>query len=255
MDADRAATLRTLITTIQRRWGQRALRIFGQPTAEALAVLPTGFAELDRALGIGGLPRGRMSELLGMPTSGKTTIALRTLAQAQAQGDHAGYVDLPATFDPEYAAWCGVNLADLLLVRPRTAADALDLIPLLVASGGLGMLLVDDLASLQVTTEGAVRLDRMLRVLAGSLAASPCALVVLTTLPYRAGGIATIGFRGSALAYAAALRLHVAREAWLDNPTAPPGCHARITVLKHKLAASGAAARVTITFDDDWKVI
>jgi recombination protein RecA len=96
------------------RWGQRALRIFGQPTTESLAVLPTGFAELDTALGIGGLPRGRMSELLSMPTSGKTTFALRTLAQAQALGDRAGYVDLPAIFDPEYAAWCGVDLADLL---------------------------------------------------------------------------------------------------------------------------------------------
>jgi RecA/RadA recombinase len=129
------------------------------------------------------------------------------------------------------------------------------LIPLLVASGGLGMLVVDDLALLQLTTEGAVRLDRMLRVLAGPLAASPCALIILTTLPYPSGGIEIIGFRGSALAYAAALRLHVAREAWLDKVTAPLGCRTRITVLTHKLAASGAAARLTITFDDDWNII
>jgi recombination protein RecA len=244
-----------VIAAVQRRWGAHALHIFGQRPADAIPVISTGFSELDAALGIGGFPRGRLSELLGMATSGKTTIALRTLAQAQAVGDRVGYLDLPSTFDPEYAAWCGIDLATLLLIRPQTATYALDLLPPLIASGGLGMLIVDDLASFQETTQGSVLLGRALRVLAGPLAQSTCALIVLTTLPHRPGVIGTIGFRGAALAYAAALQLHLAREAWLDDGSAPPGCHVRVSVLKHKLAAPGKATRVTITFEDHWSIV
>jgi recombination protein RecA len=151
VDRDRAARLQPLIAAIQRRWGVHALRCGGQAPAGALPALPSGFPALDAALGIGGLPRGRLTELLGAATSGKTTIALHALAAAQARGERVGYLDLPATFDPEYAAWCGVDLPALLLIRPQTPPDALDLLPPLVASG-LGMLLVDDLASLQQTT-------------------------------------------------------------------------------------------------------
>jgi recombination protein RecA len=255
VERDRAAALQRVIAAIQRRWGAHALRIFGESRVDTVPVISTGFYDLDAALGIGGFPRGRLTELLGMATSGKTTIALRALAQAQAVGDRVGYLDLPATFDPEYAAWCGVDLAALLLIRPQTPAYALDLLSPLIASGGLGMLVVDDLASFQVTTQGSVLLERALRVLAGPLAQSPCALIVLTTLPHRPGVIGTIGFRGAALAYAAALQLHIAREAWLDDGTAPPGCHVRVSVLKNKLAAPGKAARVTITFEDYWSIV
>jgi recombination protein RecA len=255
VERDRAATLQRVIATIQRRWGAHALRLFGQPSAERIPVISTGFPDLDMVLGIGGFPRGRLTELLGMATSGKTTIALRALAQAQALGDRVGYIDLPSTFDAEYAAWCGIDLATLLLIRPQTPTYALDLLPPLIASGGLGMLVVDDLASFQETTQGSVLLERALRVLAGPLAQSPCALLVLTTLPHRPGVIGTIGFRGAALAYVAALQLHVAREAWLDDGSAPPGCHVRVSVLKHKLAAPGKAARVTITFEDHWSLL
>src|SRR4051794_34749254 len=107
VDGERAATLHRVITAIQRRWGERALRLFGQSSVDApLAVIPTGLADLDTALGIGGLPRGRLTEVMGAPTSGATTIALRTLAQAQSHGDCVGYIDVQANFDPEYAAWC-----------------------------------------------------------------------------------------------------------------------------------------------------
>lgn len=255
MERDRAARLQRVIAAVQRRWGVHALRIFGQRPVDTVPVISTGFPNLDAALGIGGFPRGRLTELFGTATSGKTTIALRALAQAQALGDRASYLDLPATFDPEYAAWCGVDLATLLLIRPQTATYALDLLPPLIASGGLGMLVVDDLASFQETTQGSVLLERVLRVLAAPLAASPCALLVLTTLPHRPGIMGTIGFRGAALAYVAALQVHVAREAWLDDGSAPPGCHVRVSVLKHKLAAPGKAARVTITFEDRWSIL
>src|SRR6185295_65360 len=142
MQRNSTATLAELIATVQRRWGTRALRLL-RDTVEAPAVLSTGFAELDGVLGIGGVPRRRITEVLGTPTSGMTTIALTLIAQAQAQGDLAGYIDLSKTFDAEYAALVGVDLAALLLVRPTSAADALEIMQALIGSGGVGVLIVD----------------------------------------------------------------------------------------------------------------
>src|SRR5262245_57015953 len=123
MQRNSAASLAELITAVQRRWGTRALRLLRAATEEVIPVVPTGFHDLDSALRIGGVPRGRITELLGTPTSGMTTIALTLIAQAQAQGDLASYIDLSKTFDAEYAALVGVDLAALLLIRPTSAGD------------------------------------------------------------------------------------------------------------------------------------
>src|SRR2546423_3070131 len=104
LDRERNATLQQLITAVQRRWGARALRRFGQPTDDTIPVIATGFADIDNALSIGGIPRGRITEFLGTPTSGMSTIILTLMARAQAHGDVVAYLDLSRTFDPEYAA-------------------------------------------------------------------------------------------------------------------------------------------------------
>ena len=93
MDRERSATLQQLIAAVQRRWGVRALRLFGQPTHDAIPVIATGFADLDTALSIGGIPRGRIIEFLGAPTSGMSTIILTLMARAQAQGDVVAYIN------------------------------------------------------------------------------------------------------------------------------------------------------------------
>jgi recombination protein RecA len=251
MDHDRSAALQHIITAIQRRWGERALRRFGQATHDTIAVIPTGFADLDAALGIGSIPRGRITELLGTPTSGMTTLALTVLARAQAQGDLVAYVDLSRTFDAEYAALIGVDLAALLLIRPPTAADALELIDALIASGGVGVLLVDSLAMFQSLPRDARLLEQALRTLPATLARSPCALVALTSMPYSPEMIRALGFRGSLLAHTAAIRLHIAREAWQPTAQGLPGCTASISVLKHKLAATGSTTQLLIHFADE----
>jgi recombination protein RecA len=248
MDTGRAATLQSLIADLRKRWGDRVARLGS--TTEAVRVLSTGFPKLDAALGIGGVPRGRLTELLGTPTSGATTIALTLLARAQARGDLAGYIDLSRTFDAEYAAALGVDLHALLLARPRTAAEALELMHALVASGGVGVLVVESLSLLQSNPRDALLLDQALRVLPRPLAASPCALLALTPLPYSPEMVRAIGFGGSALAHAATLRLHVARETWLDADDGPPGCAARVTVLKHRLGAPSGHAQLLVQFDD-----
>jgi recombination protein RecA len=250
---DRPAALQQIITAIQRRWGTRALRRFGQPTNDAIAALPTGFADLDAALGIGGIPRGRITEFLGTPTSGMSTIVLMLLAQAQARGDIAVYMDLSRTFDPEYAANLGVDLGALLLLRPPHAADALELIHALVGSGGVGVFVVDSLAILQCEPRDAPLLAQALRALPGLLAASPCALIALTMLPYSPAMTRTFALSGSLLGHAASVRLHVAREDWLPAGLGLPGSAACLTVLKHRLGAADGQARVSIHFDDPWR--
>jgi recombination protein RecA len=252
MEDKQAAALQQLIATVQRRWGARALRWLGDVRATTIpAVVSTGFADLDIALGIGGVPRGRITEFLGTPTSGMTTIALRMLGRAQAGGDLAGYVDLSKTFDAEYAALLGIDLATLLLIRPTSAADALEITQALINSGGLGVLIVDCLALLQSVPADAALLERALRLLSGALAESPCALIVLTPLPYSPDMTRSLAFSGSLLAHAAAIRLHVAREDWVAAEYGPPGCHARVSVLKHQLAAMGGEAQVLIRFPDE----
>lgn len=250
MTRDRTATLQQIITTIQRRWGSHALRWFHQPADDAIAVIPTGFAELDRVLSIGGIPRGRITEFLGTPTSGMSTIVLSLLARAQAHGDTAVYMDLSRTFDPEYATSLGIDLSTLLLVRPPTAVDALEIVHAMVASGGVGVLVVDSLAVLQSEPRDAALLAQALRVLPGPLATSPCALITLTMLPYSPAMTHSLAFGGSLLAHAASIRLHVARDDWLPTGLGLPGSTACLTVLKHRLAAPDGQARVSIHFDD-----
>lgn len=252
MEGKQAAALQQLIATVQRRWGMRALRWLGDArTASVPAIVASGFPDLDAALAIGGFPRGRLTELLGTPTSGMTTIALTMVAEAQRAGDLAGYVDLSKTFDAEYAALLGVDLAALLLIRPTSAAEALEMIHALIGSGGLGVLVVDSLALLQMVPADALLLERALRVLPGALAASPCAVLVLTPLPYSPEMTRALAFRGSLLAHAAAIRLHVAREAWVAAEYGPPGCHARVSVLKNQLAAMGGDVQLLIRFPDE----
>ena len=252
MQRKQSATLEQVIAAVQRRWGSRALRrLGGAENMPAVSVVPTGFADLDAALGIGGVPRGRLTELLGTPTSGMTTLALTLIAQAQARGDLAGYVDLSRTFDAEYAALVGVDLAALLLVRPNSAADALEILQALIGSGGVGVLVIDSLALFQSVPRDATLLEQALRVLPSMLAASPCALVALTPLPYSPAMTRSLAFTGSLLAHTAAIRLHIVREAWVRADQGPPGCHARISVLKHKLASTPGDAQVVIRFPDE----
>jgi recombination protein RecA len=253
VDHDRPAMLQQIITAVQRRWGVRALRRFGQTMDDAIAVIPTGFTELDAALGIGGIPRGRITEFLGTPTSGMSTLVLTLLARAQACGDIAAYMDLSRTFDPEYAANLGIDLGALLLLRPPHAADALELIHALVGSGGVGVFVVDSLASLQSEPRDAPLLAQALRVLPGPLAASPCALIALTLLPYSPAMTRTFALSGSLLGHAASIRLHVAREDWLSTGLGLPGSAACLTVLKHRLGAADGQAHVSIHFDDAWR--
>lgn len=238
--------LRRVIEALRRCWGSGALR-WGGDLHHEVARVPIGLAPLDALLG--GLPRGRLTELLGAPTSGMTTIALRLIARVQAQGELVAWLDLAGVFDAEYAHWCGIDLDGLLLAQPATAPEALELLRALIDQQVLGVLVVDQLGMLQAHPDHARLLDRALSQLLAPLAHSPTALVVLTTAPYAPEMVRAIAFRGSLLAHAASLRLHVTRVAWADDPLRL-GCDARVVVFKDKgEGLIGSEARVSLDFE------
>jgi recombination protein RecA len=246
------------VATIHRRFGPQALtrgkpaRATGDPAA--VPHIPTGFPALDGALGIGGLPRGRISELVGPATSGKTTLALKFLAQAQAGGGQVAYVDQALYFDPDYAHRCGVDLSRLLVGTTHDLQEALATTEALARSGGLAALVFDALDFLWTDPVAASLLAATLNRLPRFLARSETALLVLhesAAVPATPGGLATASSSPalSTLAHTAAVRLGVVRERWLKHHGDVRGYEARVEVLKNKLGSAGRVVHLKIEFN------
>ena len=232
------------VATVQQRWGRRALRKLEASAATAeVPHISTGFRALDEALGIGGLAKGRVSELLGPATSGKTTLALKFLVQAQADGGCVGYVDHARFFDPDYAHRCGLDLSRLLIVTPYDLKEALAMTQALAESGGLSALVFDGLDALWSDAMATQLLAAHLDHLAALLGRSGTAVLFLRApLTIEAPGL-------SALAHHASVRLHVARERWLRRHGDVRGYEARVEILKNRLGAAGRAVHITIEFN------
>jgi len=198
MVPDKHAQVNAILITLQERWGPAIIqRGFPFPQTSAQA-LPTGFPALDEALE-GGIPRGRITEILGMPTSGMTTLAYRLIAQAQAGGAFAIFIDPHGIFDTDYARGYGVVLERIFLARPDTHLHLFDLTRDLLTSGGVALITLD---------LGSARLpDQTLRRLIAPLLHSGCTIVLLRSLTSQAVSPAS----------AAALRLHVARSSWIKR--------------------------------------
>jgi len=242
--------LEMTVLQIQRRWGPKALRRLGASRASAeIPHIPTGFRRLDKALGIGGIPRGRITEILGPLTSGKTTMALKIIAHAQSRRYMAAYIDLSRTFDPDYAFRCGVDLKGLLLVRPNSGREALEIANSLALSGGLGVMVFDSVSGLLGETPSPQLMSGALRRITASLADSTCALVFLTSLCF--GGPSSKGNYpgGFALSHYASVRLLVGKERWIKRYGDIRGYRAEVTVIKNKLAPAGKRVSISITFN------
>lgn len=247
--ASKRRRLETVVTELQLRYGADAVRRYhSQSQPPKPACISTGFATLDRATGIGGIPRGYATELLGMPTSGMATLALHVLARAQAKGDLAIYVDSEHTLDPAYAAGCGVNLHTLYLIRPQTIAQGLAMLPELVASGGAGVLIYYvGLPPLDATQAPMVRgASVILRQLNAALHKSTAAMLFLTPLLAPDAPEAAIYPTGWTLPAVAALRLWLRRERWLHRRRDVIGYEAEVSVIGNKLAAPRRSARIRL---------
>ncbi len=236
--------LEMAVARIHARFGPRSL-VKGRPptTLDAPAVVPhisTGFPKLDDALGIGGLPKGRISEIVGLPTSGKTTLALKFLVQAQAEAGQVAYVDQARYFDPDYAHRCGVDLSRLLVGTPYGLAETLATTEALVRSGTLSALVFDAMDYLWSDPQAASQLASCLNRLSASLARSRTVLLFLH---------AYAEARSTPLAHYAAVRLRVVREHWLQRHGDVRGYEARVEVLKNRLGPVGRAVTIAIDFN------
>jgi recombination protein RecA len=248
----RQRRLDTAVATIQQRFGPRAL-FQGAPAKAsagpaAVPVIPTGFPALDLVLGTGGLPRGKICELVGPATSGKTTLALKFLAQAQAGGGQVVYIDQALYFDPDYAYRCGLDLSRLLVGTTHDLQEALAMTEALARSGGPAAMVFDALEFLWTDAAAAALLAATLNRLPGFLARTGLALLVLHESPpddAPGGGSPAL----SALAHAASIRLHVARERWLRRHDDVRGYEARVEVLKNRLGPAGRSAHIEIEFN------
>jgi len=231
------------VSAIQRRWGPKAVRKGQATTIAQFPHIPTGFPSLDHALGIGGLPKGRVSELVGLLTSGKTTLALKFLSQAQAGGGQVSYVDQARSFDPDYAHRCGIDLSRLWVGSPLDIQEALAMMESLVRNGGLSALVFDSLNVLWTDLDAAQHLTASLDRLTPTLTGSGTALVFLhasstTTSPAL-----------SALAHYATVRLQIVRERWLRRHGDIRGYKARVEVEKNRLGPAGCTATISIDFN------
>ena len=247
--------LETTVLGVQQRWGPTALRRMEPPSTQAeVPHIPTGLPSLDAALGIGGIPQGRITEILGPPTSGKTTLTNIIMANAQRTGSLAAYVDLSQTFDAHYAVKCGVDLRDLVIAQPHNGSEALEMTVSLVTSGGVSVLVFDSVSAITAESQPPPFLSAVLRRLAGCVARSPCALIFLTSLLFEGPSSAANYPNEFALSYYASIRLLVERERWLQRRGNIQGYSARATVIKNKLAAPGKRSLIRFTFNGRVKV-
>lgn len=250
--------LEKAVAEIRSKWGAHAIRPLGQQTPVSRTA--TGFGALDRMLG-GGLPRGRITEISGAPTSGIVTLSFRTMAQAQARGEMAVYLDLEQTFDPHYAARCGVVLDQMLLVRPAKgllqAKQAMRVLEELVA-GGVGVLVCDLPLRAPASSTAQILADSLERLLA-PLSRSDTALIYLVShvpsnVPLNVPG--TSESAGDVpgdvpwhVPHYATVRLLARRQRWIYRRQDIRGCCVQVRVLKNKGGPAGSSANVDVIFE------
>ena len=240
--------LEQTVTLIQKRWGHRALRRARDkdPSAEPV-VLSTGFQSVDGILGIGGLPMGRIIEMIGSNTAGQNVLAAMTFCQAQRGNQQIAYVDVDNSIDLDLMVRCGVRLDALTLLRPRGFGrrfeDALEMAHGLLREGRIGVLVFDRLHPM-LSRDDLIALDKALRQWLAILNHSQCTLIFQTetVLP-------DVYLPGLSLPFFASVRLAFDREEWDHRHYRISGLSSRVTVLKNKMAPANQSAQIRMTFN------
>ncbi len=249
MDPAKKQKLEKTISALQARWGAQAVQRLKQMQSKSFPPhLSTGFSALDEALLIGGLPYGRISEIVGAPTSGMATVALRILATAQNEDKVAVFIDPDHTFDPDYAARCGLILSQLILVRPFDFHQALVILHDFILGAGINVLVFDVPFGLAAETPTAQALAKTLDRLIAPLGKTECVLLFLAALPIHPASTLAHYPAHSALPHYASIRLHIQRERWIYQEQDIHGYQAQILVIKNKFGPAGRLARISLTF-------
>ena len=257
----RASAVETAIEQIKKQFGKGAIMRMGEKTKEKIDVLPTGILALDDALGVGGLPRGRVVEIFGPEASGKTTISLSVIAETQRRGGIAAFIDVEHALDPTWAQILGVNLEGLLISQPDTAEQALEITETLIRSGGVDVVVIDSVAALvpRAEIEGemgdpvmgmqARLMSQALRKLTGALSKSRTTALFTNQLRQKIGimfGNPETTPGGLALKFYSSVRIDVRRIQVLKKGEEVIGSRTRIKIIKNKVAPPFRQAEITI---------
>ncbi len=248
---DKKTALETALAQIEKQFGKGAVMRLGQNQAMQVEAISTGSLSLDLALGIGGLPRGRIVEIYGPESSGKTTLALHCIAQGQKGGGNAAFIDVEHALDPVYAGALGVDVDSLLVSQPDTGEQALEITEALVRSGAIDVIVIDSVAALvpRAEIEGemgdnavglqARLMSQALRKLAGAISKSNCIAIFINQLREKIGvtyGNPEVTTGGRALKFYASVRLDIRRGEPIKVGGEQIGSHAHVRVVKNKIA-------------------